>query len=224
MSTNAISPLRQRMIEDMNAAQAQPAHAEKPHQQLQEVRRVFEALARHGHGRRDPPVPAAPDGEGGEHLQSQPHHDRAPVLVPRDAAAIGSCRRDLSHQRTPEDPVGDEPGRGQAPVGHGGDSQGSCIARSRLRRRVARGRGGPAQGWRYRQRAKHHSHRAGQGTQRPPRHAVARDARSAAAMVEGATDSLRYGHAARAALVVSWPHARKADDDPAAQSFVSPDG
>src|ERR1700730_5261323 len=41
-------------------AQAQPAHAEKPHQQLQAVRRVFEALARHGYSRRDPPVPAAP--------------------------------------------------------------------------------------------------------------------------------------------------------------------
>src|SRR5256885_12192513 len=107
---------------------------------------------------------------------------------------MGSYRRDLSHQRTPEDPVGDEPGRGQAPVGHGGKSQGSRIARSRLWRRVARGRGGPAHGWRYRQRAKHHPHRADQGTQRPPRHAVARDARSAATMVEGATDSALLGH------------------------------
>jgi len=67
-------------------------------------------------------------------------------------------------------------------------------------------------------------HRAGQGAQRPPRHAVARDARSAAAMVEGATGSLRYRRAARAALVVPWPQARKADDDPAAQSSVSRDG
>src|ERR1700724_2690732 len=66
--------------------------------------------------------------------------------------------------------------------------------------------------------------RAGEGAQRPPRHAVARDARSAAAMVEGATGSLRYGRVARAALVVPWPQARKADDDPAAQSSVSRDG
>jgi hypothetical protein len=36
--------------------------------------------------------------------------------------------------------------------------------------------------------------------------------------------SLRYGRAARAALVVPWPQARKADDDPAAQSSVSRDG
>ena len=41
-------------------------------------------------------------------------------------------------------------------------------------------------------------------------------------MVQGATDSLQYGRAARAALVVPWP--RKADDDPAAQSSVSRDG
>src|SRR5207253_9585640 len=71
---------------------------------------------------------------------------------------------------------------------------------------------------------RHHPHRADQGTQRPPRHAVARDARSAATMVEGATDSLRYGRAARATLVVPRPQARKADDDPAAQSSVSRDG
>src|SRR3977135_390076 len=53
------------------------------------------------------------------------------VLVPCDAAAIGSCRRDLSHQRTPEDPAGDEPGRGQTPLGHGGEPPGSRAARSR---------------------------------------------------------------------------------------------
>ena len=58
MSTDAISPLRQRMIEDMSARKLNP---HTPHQQLQAVRRVFEALARHGYSRRDPPVPAAPD-------------------------------------------------------------------------------------------------------------------------------------------------------------------
>src|SRR5262245_3522423 len=45
----------------------------------------------------------------------------APVLVPCDVAAIGSCRRDLSNQRIPEGPAGDESGRGQAPLGHGGE-------------------------------------------------------------------------------------------------------
>ena len=43
-------------------------------------------------------------------------------------------------------------------------------------------------------------------------------------LVEGATEALRCGRAARAALVVPWPQARKADDHPAAQSSVSRDG
>ena len=45
------------------------------------------------------------------------------------------------------------------------------------------------QGQAYRQRAEHHSDRAVQGPQGPQRHAVARDARSAAAMVEGAPNA-----------------------------------
>ena len=40
MSTNAISPLRQRMIEDMNARKLGAAFAAQPHQQLQAVRSV----------------------------------------------------------------------------------------------------------------------------------------------------------------------------------------
>ena len=97
MSTDAVSPLRQRMIEDMNARKLGARHAERPHPQLQAVRRVSQAVARHRHGRGYPPVPAASVRDGREHLQSQPHHDRAAVLVPRDAAAAGSRRRDLSH-------------------------------------------------------------------------------------------------------------------------------
>ena len=48
MSTDSISPLRQRMIEDMNARKL-GAHTEKPSQQLQAVRRISETPARHGH-------------------------------------------------------------------------------------------------------------------------------------------------------------------------------
>jgi len=63
MSTDAIGPLRQRMIEDMRARKLNP-HTQRNHtalKQLHAVRRVFEAFARHGYSRRDPPVPAAPD-------------------------------------------------------------------------------------------------------------------------------------------------------------------
>jgi hypothetical protein len=50
--------------------------------------------------------------------ENRPKFNRPKLLYPSDltdAAAIGFSRRDLSHQRTPEDPAGDEPGRGQAP-------------------------------------------------------------------------------------------------------------
>ena len=49
MSTDTVTPLRQRMIEDMNARKLGAALAEKPHLQLQAVRCVSEAIARHGH-------------------------------------------------------------------------------------------------------------------------------------------------------------------------------
>ena len=45
MTTEAITPLRQRMIEDMNCAQALCGHAARPHPQLQAVRGVSEAIA-----------------------------------------------------------------------------------------------------------------------------------------------------------------------------------
>ena len=38
MGTDAISPLRQRMIEDMSARQLRAAHAEEPYPRLQAVR------------------------------------------------------------------------------------------------------------------------------------------------------------------------------------------
>ena len=49
MSTDAISPLRQRMIEDMNARKLCAATQKRPHPQLQAVRCISEAVSRHGH-------------------------------------------------------------------------------------------------------------------------------------------------------------------------------
>src|SRR5437762_10374567 len=43
-------------------------------------------------------------------------------------------------------------------------------------------------------------------------------------MVEGAPDASRCRRVCGAALAVPWPHARQADDDPPAQPFVSRDG
>ena len=49
MGTEVVSPLRQRMIEDMNARKLGAALAEKPHPQLQAFGCFFEALARDRH-------------------------------------------------------------------------------------------------------------------------------------------------------------------------------
>ena len=95
--------------------------------------------------------------------------------------------------------------------------------KARLWRRFARGRGDQAASRRHRQGAEHHPHRTVQGAQRPPRHAVAEDAGSAAAMAEGAANALRYGRSAGTTLVVPWRQVRQADVHPAAQSSVSQD-
>src|SRR5262247_1957142 len=99
--------------------------------------------------------------------------------------------------------------------------QGSPSAQSRLWLRVARRRGGPAEGQTYRQCAEDHSHRAIQGSQGPQCHAVIRDARSLAPMVEGAPIASRCPNACAGTLVISWHQGRQAYDHPPAQPTVS---
>src|SRR6266404_5827339 len=97
MSTESVTPLRQRMIEDMNArklcAGTQRGHIRSCKQ--------FAAFVK-----RSPDTATLEDIRLFQlHLAEtdvsictrKPHHDRAAVLVSRDAAATGSCRRDLSH-------------------------------------------------------------------------------------------------------------------------------
>ena len=50
--TTTVSPLRQRMIEDMAARKLNP-HAAQPHPKLQTVRRLAQAFARYGNTRRE---------------------------------------------------------------------------------------------------------------------------------------------------------------------------
>ena len=94
MSTDSVSSLRQRMIEDMNARKL-CAGTQRGHIGSCKVRGISEAIPGHGDIGGHSSVPAAPCRERREHLQSQPHHDRAAVLVSRDAAAAGPCGRDL---------------------------------------------------------------------------------------------------------------------------------
>jgi Phage integrase, N-terminal SAM-like domain len=95
MSTDTVSPLRQRMIEDMNARKL-CAGTQRGH--VRSCKRFAAFLKRS-------PETATPDDirrfqlhlDWCKHLHSQRHHDWAEVLVARDAAAIGFGCRDLSH-------------------------------------------------------------------------------------------------------------------------------
>jgi len=130
MSTDTVGSLRQRMIEDMNARKlcsgTQRGHIRSCNQFAAFLKRSPE----HGDIGGYPPVPAAPCRKRSEHLQSQPHHDRAAVFVSRDAAAVGPCCRDLPHPRAAEDSPGDEPGRDETTSGRRPQPQGPRAAQS----------------------------------------------------------------------------------------------
>src|SRR5258708_6900494 len=98
------------------------------------------------------------------------------------------------------------------------------LAQSRLRLRPARQRGGQAESQAYRQRAEDHSGRAVHRPQGPQRHAVAGDARSVAPMVEGTPLALRCRNTRGGTLAVSRQQARQADDHPSVEPPVSRGG
>src|SRR5450631_2990827 len=108
--TNTVSPLRQRMIEDMAARKLNP-HTQRSHIQScgKAVRRLAQTLARYGNARRDARISAAPDRERDEHLQPQSDHDRRAVLIPRHAPSPRSGGRGLAHQGAREAAAGAEP-------------------------------------------------------------------------------------------------------------------
>ena len=98
MSTSPISPLRQRMIEDMNARKL-CAGTQRGH--IRSCKRFAAFL------KRSPTRPhlrtsaAAPGRVWREHLHPQPHHDLAAVLVPRDTAAA-RLAAEIYHLREPQ--------------------------------------------------------------------------------------------------------------------------
>src|SRR5580704_160726 len=105
MGKEVVSPLRQRMIEDMNARKL-GKHSQRSH--IRSCKRFAAFLKRSLET-------ATPDDirrfqlhliESGLSICN-----RGEVLGARDAAAAGSCGRDLSPARAAEDPAGDEPGR-----------------------------------------------------------------------------------------------------------------
>ena len=97
MSTVTVSPLRQRMIEDMDARKLS-AGTQRGH--IHSCKRFAAFLKRspgHGHGGGYPPVSTASFPETGASICNRNRiMTRAAVLVSRDVAATGSCGRDLS--------------------------------------------------------------------------------------------------------------------------------
>ena len=191
MSTDSISPLRQRMIEDMNARKL-GAGTQRSH--IRSCKRFAAFLKR------------SPDTATAEDIRRFQLHlsETGMSICNRNRIMTGlrflfrvTLRRldlaaEIYHIREPQKiPLVMSPDETQAPAGRRHEPQGPRAAQSRLWLRIARRRGGPAQGQAYRQGAEHHSHRAVQGPQGSQCHAVARDARSVAAMVEGAPIALR---------------------------------
>ena len=171
MSTDTVSPLRQRMIEDMNARKL-GAHSQKSH--IDSCKRFAAFLKR------------SPETATREDIRSFQLHlaDTGVSICTRNCTMTGlrflfrvTLRRlDLSHPRAAEDPAGHERGRDEAAAGGGQQPQDACSAQPRLWLRVTGERGGSPQGQAYRQRAENHSQRAVEGTQGPQRHAAGKDA------------------------------------------------
>ena len=85
MNTTTVSPLRQRMVEDMSLRNLAPRTQEALHPRLQEAGSVPASLARHGDRRGRSAFSAASRRAGREHLHPQPYDDRDSLPVPGDA-------------------------------------------------------------------------------------------------------------------------------------------
>src|ERR1044071_5232129 len=106
MTTKAITPLRQRMIEDMNARKL-CAGTQRGH--IRACKRFAAFL------KRSPDTATLDDIRRFQlHLAAQRHDGRAAFLVSRDAAAFGLGGRDLSHPGATEASACDECRRDEA--------------------------------------------------------------------------------------------------------------
>src|SRR5216683_1095151 len=183
MITEAISPLRQRMIEDMSSRKL-GTHTQSSH--IYSCKRFAAFL------KRSPDTATAEDirlfqlhlAETGMSICNRNRIMTGVRLLFRVTLRRLDLAAEIYHRREPQGPRG---------------------AQSLLWVRPARQRGGPVEGQAYRQGAKDYSHRAVQGPQGSARNAVTQDARSVATVVEGAPNALGHGRAAGGALVVSRP-------------------
>ena len=174
MSTVMVGPLRQRMIEDMNARQL-CAGTQRGH--IHNCKRFVasQAVPGHGHGGGYPPVSTASFRDGREHLLNRNRIMTGLRFLFRVTLRRLDLAAEIYHLREPrKNSSGDEPGRDPAPASGRRQPQGARAAQSRLWLRSARRRGGQAEGQAHRQRAEDHSGGAVQEPQGPQCHAVAR--------------------------------------------------
>ena len=221
MTTKAITPLRQRMIEDMNArklcAGTQRGHIlsckrfaaflkrSPDTATLEDIRRFQLHLAE-----TDVSICSRNRIMTGLRflfrvtlrrldLAEEVYHIREPQKLPL-VMSVDEMKRLLAVALKPQD---------------------ACSAQPRLWLRIAGERDRAAQGQAYRQGTERHSHRAVEGPQGPQCDAAAGDARLAAAMVEGASLASRCGNTATGTLAVSQQKVcGQADHHPPSQSVI----
>ena len=222
MTTKAITPLRQRMIEDMNARKL-CAGTQRGH--IRSCKRFAAFLKR------------SPDTATLEDIRRFQLHlaDTGVSICTRNCIMTGlrflfriTLRRldlaeEVYHIREPEKlPLVMSVDEMKRLLAVAVKPQDACSAQPRLWLRITGERDRAAQGQAYRQSTEYHSHRAVEGSQGPQCDAAAGDAWLAAAMVEGASLASRCGNTATGALAVSqqkvcW----QANDYPPAQPLVS---
>ena len=211
-----ISPLRQRLIDDMNMRRFSRRDPAQLHPRRRALRHVSGALAGHGHGGGSAPLPGRAARGWRSRADDEQHRLGAAVLLhaharparPRAQAGPG----DASAQAA----GGAEPRRGRPPAERDDLPQAPGGAVGRLWRRPARRRGLDPQGQRHRQRAHAAQGRTRQRRAVSQRHALGGYARPAAPVVEGRPATRRD---APQGLAVSRPACRQANQHPA----VAPD-
>jgi integrase/recombinase XerD len=218
MSTVTVSPLRQRMIEDMNARKL-GAHSQRSH--ISSCKRFAAFLKR------------SPDTATAEDVRRFQLHlaETGMSICNRNRIMTGlkfllrvTLRRldlaaEIYHVREPQ----------KIPLVMSQDEARRLLAvASSLKARVLLSLGygcGLRAGEVVRLKVKHIDRAQNiipveRGPQGPQRHAFARDACSVAPMVEGSPSALGRGRAVRGALVISRHQSRQADDHPPAEPPV----
>ena len=186
--TNTVSPLRQRMIEDMAARKLNP-HTQRSH--ISSCKRFAAWLKRS-------PDTATPDEvrrfqlhliESGASICNRNRIMTGVRFLFRVTLRRHDLAAEVWHIKEPQKlPPVLSPEEVKRLLTYGDEPEGASDADTRLWLRAAGRRGGAAAGGRHRQRADDHPHRAVEGPQGPARDAAGGDPRAVAAMVEGAPD------------------------------------